>query len=293
MDCSRGMERSCRKELRPMAIPSSRRAVVLVFRAAKGSVWLVTGGRPMARGVVARRMRQLSVAGLVGLVLGGLAPSASAHRTTLSVEVLPDQASIAPDGRSMFFNITTVCDRKWTVVEARVTAVQPQGSGEGSFTPTCGRIPYVVGVTVPVLNGTFKTGEAQVSARLVVAQGKTKQAQDSAVLRVRPSVSVQLADQAVLESSGQAARIKVTVTCPMTSNPQGGQVTIYQNGASTAFFGPTPCDGVPHTVSVRVVRSSGTFQVGSAEADAFASVEEGGDSFPGSDIRTIQIVTSA
>ncbi len=30
-------------------------------------------------------------------------------------------------------------------------------------------------------------------------------------------------------------------------------------------------------------------QVGSAEAEAFASVEEGGDFFPGSDLRTVQI----
>jgi hypothetical protein len=102
-------------------------------------------------------------------------------------------------------------------------------------------------------------------------------------------VGVQVADQAVLESGGQAVRINVTVTCPMTSNGQGGQVTIYQGGASTGFFGPPPCDGVPHTLSVRVVRSSGLFQLGSAEADAFASVEEGGDIFPGSDLRTIQI----
>jgi hypothetical protein len=31
------------------------------------------------------------------------------------------------------------------------------------------------------------------------------------------------------------------------------------------------------------------FQAGSAEAEAFASVEEGDDIFPGSDFRTIQI----
>lgn len=243
----------------------------------------------MASDLVERRMRRLSVSVLVGVLLVGLAPAADAHRTTLTVEVLPDQASIAPDGRSMSFYITTQCDRSWTIVKAQVSAVQSQASGEGPFTPTCGRIPYVVGVTVPALNGTFRTGEAQVSALLVVQQGKTKRSQDSALLRVRPTVGVQLADHAVLEPGGGAARIDVTVTCPMTSNGQGGQVTIYQGGASTGLFGPTPCDGLPHTLSVRVVRSSGTFQVGSAEADAFASVEEGGDVFPGSDIRTVQI----
>ena len=243
----------------------------------------------MARGMF-RRARQFSLAGLVGLVVLGQAPAADAHRTTLTVEVLPDQASIAPDGGSMFFYISTRCDRGWTVLEARVSAVQPQASGEGSFTPDCNRLPNLVGVTVPALNGSFQTGEAQVSALLVVQQGKTKRAEDSALLRGRPSVSVQLADQAVLDSRGGAARIDVSVTCPMTSNGQGGQVTIYQGGVgSRGFFGPTPCDGLPHTLSVRVERSSGSFQVGSAEADAFASVEEGGDIFPGSDLRTIQI----
>ena len=245
----------------------------------------------MARGVFTRLVRQLPLVGLVGLLVVGLAPAAIAHRTTLVVKVLSDQASIAPDGRSMSFHITTRCDRGWTIVEARVSAVQPQASGEGSFTPDCNRIDNVVGVTVPALEGTFQTGEAEVSALLVVQQGKTKRAEDSAVLRVRPTVGVQLADQAVLESRGGAARIDVSVTCPMTSNGQGGQVTIYQGGvAGRGFFGPTPCDGVPHTLSLRVEPSGGSFQVGNAEADAFASIEEGGDIFPGHDLRTVQII---
>jgi hypothetical protein len=247
----------------------------------------------MAEDAISRRIRQLWVAGMVLLVVTGWAPSAQAHRTELAVEVLPDQATVAPDGRSLFFHITTQCDRGWTVLEARVTAVQPQASGEGSFTPNCGRIPYNVGVTVPALNGTFQTGEAQVSARLVVKQGKTKQAQDSAVLRARPSLLVSLADQALLESGGGAVRIDVTMTCPRSANGQGGQVTVYQGQVrGTSTFGPTPCDGVPHSQSIRVPASGGPFQTGTAEADAFASIEEGGDMFPGHDLRTIQIVRS-
>jgi hypothetical protein len=57
----------------------------------------------------------------------------------------------------------------------------------------------------------------------------------------------------------------------------------------TGTFGPTPCDTLPHTVSVRVTSSGGSFRIGSAEAEAFASVTEGGDVFPRSDLRTIQI----
>ncbi|MGH2555444.1 MAG: hypothetical protein ACRDHO_06990 [Actinomycetota bacterium] len=236
--------------------------------------------------------RPLVLTGLVGLLVAGGAQVASAHRTPLSVEIVSEQASLAPDGRSMTFYLSTTCDPGWTIVEASVTATQPQASGTGSFTPFCGRIPYNVLATVPAASGTFQTGPAAVTAVLVVQQGKTKRAQDSATLRVRPDVSVVLADQAVLEGDG-AVRIDVTVTCPMSAEGQGGYVRIYDGVvAGTGTFGATPCDTLPHTVSVRVASSEGPFHVGSAEALASASITEGGDFFPGSDLRTIQIVAA-
>ena len=245
----------------------------------------------MRRTLVSRHTRQLALAGLVGLLVAIAAPPAEAHRTGLSVEVVSVQATLAPDGRSITFDIETRCDRKATVVEARASVSQPQASGEGSFTPNCNRLPSGVRVTVPALNGTFQTGDAQVSVVLSVRQGSTKEARDSALLRVRPSVAVRLADQAVLEDGGQAVRIDVTVTCPMTSTARGGQVAIYQGQVvGTGAFGPTPCDGVARTFSVRVATSQTSFQAGSAEAEAFTAVEEGGDFFPGGDFRTVQIV---
>jgi len=235
-------------------------------------------------------VRRLVVTGVVGLLVAGGAQAASAHRTPLSVVILSEQASLAPDGRSMTFDLETVCDPQWTIVEASVSVTQPQASGTGPFTPNCGRIPYVVRATVPATSGTFQTGPAEATAVLVVQQGRTKRAQDSATLRVRPDVSVVLADQAVLEDDG-AVRIDVTVTCPMSAEGQGGHVRIYDGRiVGTGTFGPTPCDTLPHTVSVRVASSEGPFRVGSAEALASASVTEGGDVFPGSDLRTIQIV---
>jgi hypothetical protein len=241
----------------------------------------------MGSSVAARR---LVVAGLVGFLVAGGTQAASAHRTALSVEILSEQASLAPDGSSMTFDISTVCDRTWAIVEASASATQPQASGTGSFTPNCGRIPYVVRVAVPATSGTFQTGPADLTVRLVVQQGPTKRAQDSATLRVRPDVSVVLADQAVLDGDG-AVRIDVTVTCPMSALGQGGYVTIYDGHvAGTGTFGATPCDTLPHTVSVRVASSDGAFQAGSAEALASASITEGGDFFTGSELRTIQIV---
>ncbi|MGH2547491.1 MAG: hypothetical protein ACRDHH_04230 [Actinomycetota bacterium] len=235
-------------------------------------------------------IRRLVLAGLVGLLVAGGAQVAQAHRTALTVEILSEQATVSSDGRSMSFQLETVCDRKWTIVEARVSVTQTQASGSGSFTPTCGRIPYVVGVSVPVTQGIFQTGPSQATAVLVVGQGSTKRAEDSGALRARPSVSVIVADQARLQSDGSVL-IDVTVTCPMSAVGQGGQVAIYDGvirGVGT--FGPTPCDALPHTVSVRVSSTQGSFRVGSAEADGFASVTEGGDFFPGQDLRTIQIV---
>jgi hypothetical protein len=245
----------------------------------------------MGRSVVSQRVRQLVLAGLVGLLVAGGVQAAHANPNELALEVLSVQASLAPDGRSMSFDLLTRCDRRATVLDARVSAVQPQASGEASFTPSCTRLPQVVGVTVPSLDGSFQTGEAQVSALLVVREGKTKQVQDSALVRVRPSVSVRLADQALLEGGGQAVLIDVSVTCPVSSNGQGGQVAVYQGQVvGRGAFGPTACDGLPHTLLVRVETSAGLFQVGSAEAEAFASVEEGGDIFPGADLRTVGIV---
>jgi hypothetical protein len=242
----------------------------------------------MAR--IAVPLRPLVLAGLVGLLVAGGAQVAQAHRTPLSVEILSEQATVSPDGRSISFVIETQCDRKWTIEEARVTATQPQASGSGSFTPRCNRIPTVVDVTVPVTTGTFQTGPASVTASLVVGQGPAKRDQDSATVRVRPSVSLFLADRATLQSDG-AVRIDVTVTCPMSAVGRGGEARIYDGRiVGTGTFGPTPCDALPHTVSVRVASSDGSFQVGSAEASAFVSIEEGGDFFSSFDLRTIQIV---
>jgi hypothetical protein len=61
----------------------------------------------------------------------------------------------------------------------------------------------VVPVTVPSMDGVFQTGQAQVSAVLVVQQSKVKEARDSALLQVRPSLSVRLADVAVLEGAAR------------------------------------------------------------------------------------------
>jgi len=237
-----------------------------------------------------RMIGQVVVAAVLGALVVGTAPAAQANPNELGLDVLAEQGTVGPDGRSITFGVVTECDRKATIVEARISAVQPQASGEGTFTPICNRIPTFLQVTVPVAGGSFQTGSAQVSARLVVRAGKTKSAQDSALVRIRPSVSVLLADRALVEGAGETVRIDVTVTCPVASNGQGGLVQIYQDQViGSGAIAPTACDGLPHTQSVRVATSGRPFAAGPAQASASASVEEGGDFFPGGDFRDIQI----
>jgi hypothetical protein len=94
-----------------------------------------------------------------------------------SVEVLSVQATLAPDGRSISFDIETRCDRRATIVEASVSVSQPQASGSAPFTPSCNRLPNGVGVTVPTSGDQFRTGDAQARAVLVVRQGSTRTVQ--------------------------------------------------------------------------------------------------------------------
>ena len=235
-------------------------------------------------------VRRLVLAGLVGLLVMGGVQAAQAHRTALSVQILSESASITPNGRSMSFDIETVCDRSWTIIKATVSVTQAGASGSGPFTPTCGRIPYGVRVAVPASGAPFHTGSAEASVVLIVGQGRTKEARDTGSLRVRPDVSIQVSDTGALQGDG-SVMIDATVTCPMFAVALGGEVRVFDGTiGGTGAFGPTPCDTVPHTVSVRVASPQGAFRAGSAEVYAFASIEEGGDVFTGFDIRTIQIV---
>ena len=70
------------------------------------------------------------LAGLVAVAVGGVQP-ADANPNELALEVLSVQASLAPDGRSMSFDLLTRCDRKATVLDALVSAVQTQASEKG------------------------------------------------------------------------------------------------------------------------------------------------------------------
>ena len=244
----------------------------------------------MGRSIVP--IRWFALAGFFVLLLGGSMPSARASRTQLSVQILSEGSVITPNGRSMSFDIETTCDRRWTIVDATVSVTQDGASGSSPFRPTCAQIPYVVRVNVTANGAPFHTGTAEARVVLVVGQGPNRRAEDTGSLRVRPDVSIQVADTGALQADGSVL-IDANVTCPRFAVGLGGQVNIFDGvTGGTGSFGPTPCDTVPHTVSVRVVPSQGPYRAGSAEIWAFASIEEGGEMLTGFDIRTIQIVAA-
>jgi hypothetical protein len=133
----------------------------------------------------------------------------------------------------------------------------------------------------------FETGDAQVSARVVFAHGRTKEARDSEVMRVGPIVTVTLADVGRLQNGGATAMIDVTVACPVGSTGQQSPVFVYP---SQAFYLPA-CDGSSHTFSVRLDNTQGLWLPGPATVFAFAHVEEGGDRFTGWDRQTVQLTS--
>jgi hypothetical protein len=244
----------------------------------------------------ARRIGWLAPAVLlVGLVGGGAVPATAAPPRP-PVVVLGPAALLAPDGRSLSVEVIARCPTKGTLVEASVTASQPQATGRTSFPLTCDDLLLPRRVTVHSSGAPFTLGEAQATATVTVKRGKLQTAQDSERVLVEPSVEVELADTALLQNGGAALLIDVTVACPVGAiGLDSSDVVIGQDqpgglAAGRATYVPV-CDGQPHTFAIGVRTSQGLFRTGSALATTFAAVEAGGNPFLGVDQETIQIVT--
>ncbi len=235
----------------------------------------------MGRSYAFRRMHRLALTGLLALVVAGTAQPAAAGNSQ-DPGVYLQSVGLRPDSQAAIVRLDVYCLEQQTVVEARVSVVQPQASGEAPFSPRCiGR--DIIEVTVPS-DGVFKTGQAQVSAAVLFRQGRTKEVQDAQVMRFGPIVTVALADEGLLQDGGTSLVIDVTVACPVGSTGLQSPVFRYP---SQAFYVPT-CDGGSHTWPVRLENSQG-WSPGPAAVTAFALVEEGGDRFTGWDQRTVQV----
>jgi hypothetical protein len=228
-----------------------------------------------------RRVQRLALTGLLALVVASTAQPADAGKSQ-DPAVYLQSVGLMPDSQAAFVRLDVHCSEQQTVVDARVSVVQPQASGEASFSPRCiGR--DIIEVAVPS-DGVFETGQAQVSAVVVFRQGRTREVRDAQVMRVGPIVTVVLADEGRLEDGGTALLIEVTVACPVGSTGQQSPVFRYPSQGS---YVPT-CDGGSHTWRVRLERTQGEWLPEPAVVTAFAHVEEGGDRFTGWHQRTVQ-----
>ena len=238
----------------------------------------------MERGISQHRLRLLALASVIALVGVGAAAPADARRTSGPFVELHAVAGLAPDGRSIAVQVLASCPERWTVVEAVVAVTQPQASGRASFPLTCIGSVRPFNVTVPSSGGVFDLGDAQATASVVISRGKTAGAEHDQTLSVEPRVAVELAESARIESGGSAVVIDVTVACPVGTNGLRSGLNISQSGITSGngFYVPV-CDGAPHTFTVRVEASRGTYQAGIAQALTFADVEHDGQVFSGVD----------
>ena len=124
----------------------------------------------MGRSSALRRVHRLALTGLLALVVASTAQPADAGKSQ-DPAVYLQSVGLMPDSQAAFVRLDVHCSEQQTVVDARVSVVQPQASGEASFSPRCiGR--DIIEVAVPS-DGVFETGQAQVSAVVVFRQGRT------------------------------------------------------------------------------------------------------------------------
>ena len=235
----------------------------------------------MGRSHILRRVHRLALTGLLALVVASTAQPAEAGKSQ-DPAVYLQSVGLMPDSQAALVRLDVYCSEQQTVVGARVSVVQPQASGEASYSPRCiGR--DIIEVAVPS-DGVFETGQAQVSAVVVFRQGRTKEVRDTQVMRFGPIVTVALADEGHLGDGGKAVVVDVRVACPVGSTGQQSPVFSYPSQGS---YVPT-CDGGSHTWGVRLEISQGEWLPGPAVVTAFAHVEEGGERFTGWHQRTVQ-----
>jgi len=219
---------------------------------------------------------------LLGLA-AAIAPAGARVAPEPVVDIQPF-AGMAPDARSIGVQVLASCPERWTVVEAVVRVSQPGASGQASFPLTCIGSARVFAVTVSSSGGTFQLAEAQVTASVVIARGRTLRADDSEVVPVQPTVAVELAETAQLESGGGAVVMDVTVACPAGTNGLQSSLVVSQGGRAIGSGSYVPvCDGSPHTFTIRVEASDGVYELGIAQALTFANIEFQGQNFYGID----------
>jgi hypothetical protein len=203
-------------------------------------------------------------------------------------------ATLEPDQVYANLDVTVTCAVGSTFTSGWAYILQNDRGGSGTFTSTCTGTPQVA--RSRVVNGNrFTLGNWTARAFLrVTKNGQTTQVEASRTITLVPGVSVRIADQGQLTgTSGGGVSIAVAAACPMGATGQSSSVTVTQGTTNgTASFTPV-CDRQPRTLVLSITASGGTFQTGSANAAASASVGFNGGSFSGSDSRAVTILESS
>jgi hypothetical protein len=245
----------------------------------------------MDRTVHSTSIRALGFAAVLAIaVVGGAAiPAVAAPSGDPTVD-LGSSTGLAADGRSITIDVIASCPERWRPVQATVTIMQPQATGQGQIPLfSCDGSAHPFRVTVRSTGGVFRLGSAQATAVVVVERGKTKRAQDSAAIQLDPTVEVRLPGAVALLGGGSALEVGVSTACPLGASGAQSHVSISQgNVVGSGTFTPV-CDGTQHGIGLTVTASQGTFQVGLADGIAEAFVQEGGDTFSGVDQGAIEI----
>jgi hypothetical protein len=224
-------------------------------------------------------------------------PPSPAPSTAPSGSVVIEIAAtgtLEPNRQYAVVDVTVTCPTGWTWIRGILNVRQATPGGSGTFTGSCTGAPQVVGSRV-VNGNTWALGDATAEAFVTIARnGQEVQGTSSRTIRLNPGVTARVADQGqLIDSAGAGARLAVAVACPSGATGQLSSISVSQSGAQGSGSFMPVCDGTARTFVVSINASQGAFQTGSATGAATASVGFNGQSFQGTDSRSITILQSS
>ena len=224
------------------------------------------------------------------------APTATAPSGSGSASVvIAASGTLEPSGQYVNVDVTATCPTGWSVKFGGVNIRQGSPGGSGTFSVACTGTPQVA--RSRVVNGNrFTLGDATATAYLTIQRnGQEVQVSSTRTIRLEPGITTRIADQGQLTgTSGGGVSIAVAVACPAGATPAPSFISVSQGGTAQGSGSFTPiCDRQSHTHVVSIAASQGTFQTGSATAEAFATVTWDGQGFYGIDSRAITLLESS
>ena len=213
---------------------------------------------------------------------------------SISIAIAPS-GTLEPSGEYANVDVTVTCPVGWTWVSGHLNLLHSdRAGGGGTFSASCTGTAQVA--RSRAVNGNrFTLGNWNASAYVTIARsGQTARADTARTIRLEPGVTARVADQGqLIGTTGGGVRLAIAVACPIGATGQQSSVTVTQGTAQgQASFSPV-CDRFSHTVVLSLPASQGTFQTGSAVANASVMVAWNGESFSGADNRTITVLESS